>query len=87
MANTKSVEPTPDMEAFREDWLKLLNKHAGHLDSSEMVALGAYSIGQMMALMDARKWTPPLVMDLIGKNIEAGNAHAISDAGSFAGRA
>lgn len=87
MNKTKSVQPTPDMEAFREDWLKLLDKHVGHLDSAEMVALGAYSIGQMMALMDARKWTPDMVMEMISKNIEAGNAQALADAGTFAGRA
>lgn len=79
--------PTPAMVAFRDDLLALLNKHAGALDAPEMMALAAYTTGQIMAMQDARRWTPALVMEVVAKNIEAGNAQAIADAGKWMGSA
>lgn len=83
----KSKAPTPDMEAFRNDILAVLNKHAGTLDASEMLALAAYTTGQIMAMQDARKWSPAMALDVVAKNIEAGNAQAISDAHKWMGNA
>lgn len=74
------IEPTAQHRAFRDDVLAVLNKHAGALDAAEMMALAAYTVGQIMAMQDARKWTPALAMDVVAKNIELGNAHAITDA-------
>lgn len=75
-----NIEPTAQHHAFRDDLLAALNKHAGALDASEMMALAAYTVGQIMAMQDARKWSPAAAMDLVAKNIELGNAQAISDA-------
>lgn len=83
----KTREPTVDHEAFRNDMIAVMDKHAGALDSAEMLALAAYTTGQILAMQDARKWTPELAMDLIVKNIEAGNTQAISDAHKWMGRA
>lgn len=83
----KSKAPTPDMEAFRNDILAVLNKHAGTLDASEMLALAAYTTGQIMAMQDARKWSPAMALDVVAKNIEAGNAQAITDAHKWMGNA
>ena len=82
-----SKSPTPDHEAFRDDLLAILNRHAGTLDASEMMALAAYTTGQIMAMQDARKWSPALVMQIVAKNIEAGNAQAIADASKWMGQA
>lgn len=79
--------PTPAMEAFRDDLLALLNKYAGALDALEMMALAAYTTGQIMAMQDARKWTPALAMEVVAKNLEAGNAQAITDAHKWMGQA
>lgn len=76
----KTRQPTVDHEAFRNDMIAVMNKHAGSLDASDMMALAAYTTGQIMAMQDARKWTPALAMEIIAKNIEAGNAQAIADA-------
>lgn len=83
----KSKAPTPDMEAFRNDILAVLNKHAGTLDASEMMALAAYTTGQIMAMQDARKWSPAMALDVVAKNIEAGNAQAIAEAHKWMGNA
>jgi hypothetical protein len=82
-----NIEPTAQHRAFRDDVLAVLDKHAGSLDASEMMALAAYTVGQIMAMQDARKWTPAMAMDLVAKNIELGNAQAISDADKWMPRA
>jgi len=76
----KTKEPTVDHVAFRDDLLDLMNRYAGALDASEMMALCAYTTGQILAMQDALKWTPAAAMEIIAKNIEAGNAQAIADA-------
>lgn len=84
---TKTKAPTVQMEAFRNDLLAVLNKHAGALDASEMMALAAYTTGQIMAMQDARKWTPALAMEVVAKNLEAGNAQAIAESAKWMGQA
>ncbi|OGT55454.1 MAG: hypothetical protein A3E01_09085 [Gammaproteobacteria bacterium RIFCSPHIGHO2_12_FULL_63_22] len=76
----KTKAPTPDHEAFRIDLIAVLNKHAGALDASELLAIAAYTTGQIMAMQDALKWTPDLAMEVVARNIEAGNAQAIAEA-------
>lgn len=82
-----NIEPTALHRAFRDDVLALLDKHAGALDASEMMALAAYTVGQIMAMQDARKWSPGRAMALVAKNIELGNAQAISEADKWMPRA
>lgn len=83
----KTKSPTIDHEAFRNDMITVLDKHAGALDAAEMLALAAYTTGQIMAMQDARKYTAALALEIVSKNIEAGNAQAIEDAGKWMGRA
>lgn len=74
------IEPTAFHKAFRDDLIAVMNRHAGALDASEMMALAAYTTGQIMAMQDARKWTASMAMEVVAKNIELGNAQAITDA-------
>jgi hypothetical protein len=83
----KTIKPTVAHASFRDDLLAVLNKHAGALDASEMMALAAYTTGQIMAMQDARKWSPDLAMQLVAKNMEEGNAQAIADAHKWMGQA
>ena len=76
----KTKHPGPQHEAFRADLLEVMNKHAGKLDSSEMLALAAYTTGQIMAMMDARLWKSADALEIVSRNIEAGNAQAIAEA-------
>lgn len=80
MAKMKMVAPRPDLHVFRDDLLELLRKHAGHLDGSEMLALSAYTVGQIIAMQDPLKVAPNDALTLVGNNIELGNAHAIENA-------
>ena len=81
------VEPNINHHAFRDDLLAVLKKHSGDLDASEMMALAAYTTGQILAMQDARKWTSELAMDVIIKNLEAGNTQAIADSAKWMGSA
>lgn len=83
----KTKQPGPQHEAFRNDLLAIMNKHAGALDSSEMLALAAYTTGQIMAMLDARVWQPAAALEVVSRNIEAGNAQAIADASKWMPRA
>ena len=83
----KTQEPTAAHRAFRDDALALLNKHAGHLDAIEMLALAAHLVGQLVAMQDHRKYTPAAVMEMVGKNIEQGNGEVLAGLDKAAGSA
>jgi len=81
----KTKAPTFDHVAFRDDLLAVLKRHSGHLDAADMMALAAYTTGQILAMQDARKWTSELAMGVIIKNLEEGNSQAIADAAKWMG--
>lgn len=83
----RTIEPGPNHEAFRADLLAVLSKHAGHLDASEMMALCAYTTGQLVAMQDARKWSPEAAMEIVARNVESGNQQAIAEAHKWMPRA
>lgn len=70
-------------EAFFQDIIPVLNKHHGALDASEMLAVAARLVGMLIAMQDQRRMTGDMAMELVAKNIEGGNAHAIT--GIFSG--
>ncbi len=67
----------PQHNAFHNELIALLQKHAGQLDAVEMLALGGHMVGQILALQDQRTMTPEKGMAIILANIEKGNAEAI----------
>jgi hypothetical protein len=81
---TKSQEPTPQHKAFRDDLIAAMRKH-GHLRADELLAMAAYVVGQLIALQDQRKMTPAMAMELVAKNIEAGNQHTLTEVLSAGG--
>lgn len=74
-------------EAFYQEFVALLNKHAGKLDAIEMLAVGANAIGKMIAMQDQRRYTAPQVMEIVGRNIEEGNRQVLKQLGASQGRA
>lgn len=81
------VRPTAKHEAFRSDCLALLNKHAGALDATEMLALASHMVGQIVAMQDQRKVTPNRAMEIVARNIEQGNGEVLAELGKSAGAA
>lgn len=84
----KSVAPTPLQERFRVDVLALLQGY-GDVSQEQLLAISAYLVGQLIALMDQTKFTPAMCMAIVSENLEAGNAQAIEHAlgGKAAGNA
>ena len=65
--------------AFRDDAIVLLKKHAGNLDATEMLALAAHLVGQIIAMQDQRTVTRGMALEIVGQNIEVGNAEALAE--------
>lgn len=55
-----------------------LAKH-DNLHPVVFIALAAQLIGNLIALQDQTKFTPEMLMDVVARNIEIGNATAISN--------
>jgi hypothetical protein len=47
------------------------------MDAIEILAIAAYTLGQLIALQDQRAVTPAMAMEIVASNIEAGNGHVI----------
>lgn len=77
---TKTVKPTDKHHAFRMDVIDVLKKHAGDLPADQMLALAAHLVGQLLALQDQTKMTLQQGLELIGTNIEMGNAEIVNGA-------
>lgn len=57
------------------------------MDALEILAIAAYTVGQLVALQDQRTVTPAMAMEIVANNIEAGNLHVVEgimDAGGSA---
>lgn len=74
---TKLNMAKPQHEIAYQEIVALVNKHAGHLDSIEMLAVAANALGKMIALQDQRKWSGPQVMEIVAQNIEYGNKQVL----------
>lgn len=51
----------------------------GDVSSMELLAIIAHTTGACIALQDQRKVTPSLALEVVSKNIEAGNQEAMSE--------
>jgi len=71
--------PSAEHHAFRTDAIALLDKHAGHLDKKEMLALAAHLVGQIIAMQDQRTMRPDMAMEIVARNIEVGNAEVLAN--------
>lgn len=67
----------PQIAAFRTELIELLNRHYGSLPSEHMLAVASHMVGQMIAMQDQRRFTSSAIMELVTRNIEAGNQHAV----------
>ena len=69
----KSRPPSAAVAAARAEVLEVLRRHQP-LEPIEMVAVLAETLGQMLALLDQRQFTPAQAMQVVEKNLVAGNA-------------
>lgn len=74
---TKLTPPSAGHLKVRDAMLAVIRKEAADLDAIEILAIAAYTVGQLIALQDQRTITPSMAMEIVAKNIEAGNLHVI----------
>lgn len=72
----KNVKPNAAQVKARQDLVAVLRLN-DQLPPDELLAVVAYFVGQLLALQDERKISSDQAMDLIKRNIEAGNHDAI----------
>lgn len=72
-----NLNPSPAAVAAREAVLDAIKPFQDALSGQEMLAIMAYTLGQLLAFQDQRTMTPDMGLEIIGKNIEKGNADAI----------
>lgn len=75
---TKLVPTSAAEQAARDAAIAAIRPYADELGSDRMLAVLAYTVGQLLAFQDQRTMTPAKAMALISSNIEQGNADAIA---------
>lgn len=74
----RSKDPSPEAIAVRNELLAVLKKHGDKLSQEEILAMLSYTVGQTIAVMDQTKYTSEMCMEIVGENLEKGNADAVS---------
>lgn len=86
MTDLKRVKTGEAHEAFKRDVVDLLKKHGEPgLSVEELVAMMAHMLGQAVAQLDSRKFTPEEASALVRSNIEAGNRSVLNSLANFKG--
>lgn len=75
----KVLDATAQHEALREGFLEAVRKTASDMPAEEILAVACVFVGQLIAMQDQRRYTPAAVMQLVTRNIEAGNQRMIAD--------
>lgn len=78
MTPMKNHAPTKADESLRMKVLDLVRKEMSDMPAERILAIMAYTVGQLVAMQDQRKFTPAMAMQLVASNIEAGNADVIA---------
>ena len=87
MIPMKRIEPSARHKACRDAMIDSVRKEMADMDASEVLAVAAYTVGQLIALQDHRKMTPAMALKIVSDNIEAGNEQAQAEVRSASGSA
>lgn len=75
----KSNEPTEEQIALMNAWKQAIGKEGANIPVDQICALASQFVGNLIALLDHRKYTPDMAMQLVAENIEIGNQVAMQD--------
>jgi hypothetical protein len=64
-------------EATYQELCAIINRHASELSPVEILAVAANMVGKLVALQDQRTMSPDRAMQIVAKNIEAGNKQVL----------
>lgn len=68
---------SPRVSAARDAMLEALRPFADRLEIIEIVAVLSQTVGQFVAMLDQRQFTPAQAMQVVEENLAAGNAAQI----------
>lgn len=77
---TKQVEPNGKHKALFDELAETMVKHSSELSQQEVLAILAYQTGMALALQDQHAMPVDAYLAIVTSNMEAGNAHAITQA-------
>lgn len=80
----RTIKPNAAHEAFLAELKATLGNSGAGLPADVLLAIASQFVGQLVALQDIRKTSPAAAMEMVARNIEIGNAEAVSKC--FAGR-
>lgn len=72
-----STTPSPVVIEARLAMLEALRPFADRLEVIEIVAVLSQTVGQFVAMLDQRQFTPAQAMEVVCENFAAGNAAQI----------
>lgn len=72
-----STPPSPVVIQARLAMLEALRPFADRLEVIEIVAVLSQTVGQFVAMLDQRQFTPAQAMHVVEENLAAGNAAQI----------
>lgn len=75
----KSQLPSKVAVECRETILAAMQPFKHQLSGMEIVAILSYTLGQCIAMQDQRTVTKEMIWELVGANIEKGNAMVIDE--------
>lgn len=77
----RSVPPYPEVIAFRDRLIASMQAELKKKDlpADQVLAVFAFTLGQLIAMQDQRRFTPEKVMEIVSANIEAGNRQAFEN--------
>jgi hypothetical protein len=87
MGGMKTRGPSSVAKEFNDATKALLAEFNDKLSAMEMLAVTAHLVGVLIALQDQRKMTREMALELVGQNIEAGNAEAMKSVMTTEGNA
>jgi hypothetical protein len=76
----KLKQPSARLKQVRNKVLALMKIEMAEVPAEEILAMMAYTLGQLVAMQDQRKMTPKQAMEIVAMNIEEGNKQAIEEA-------
>jgi hypothetical protein len=75
----KSQTPSKAAVECREAVIAAIQRFKHKLSGMEILAILSYTVGQTIAMQDQRTITHEMIWELVGANIEAGNAAVINE--------
>lgn len=69
-------------EVAYADICRLVSTHAKSVSALELLAIASNMVGKMVAMQDQRSVTQAIAMEIVAKNIEAGNEQVLAQLAS-----